>query len=129
MYDSNEVAKRIKEIAKIQNSSIKEILTKAGLSQNTLSNMKTSMPKADNLARIADCLHCSTDYLLSRTDTLDCKWSDKKNIDLTPEEQYLIDIYRKADKRGKRNILRMVQGEDQETGPSTSGTGFTNIIS
>lgn len=33
-----------------------------------MSNMKTSMPKADNLARIADYLDCSVDYLLGRTD-------------------------------------------------------------
>lgn len=33
-----------------------------------MSNMKTSMPKADNLAKIADHLNCSVDYLLGRTD-------------------------------------------------------------
>ena len=30
--------------------------------------MKTSMPKADTLAKIADQLGCSVDYLLGRTD-------------------------------------------------------------
>lgn len=39
-----------------------------GLGQNTMANLKTSMPKADNLAKIADYLNCSVDYLLSRTD-------------------------------------------------------------
>lgn len=39
-----------------------------GLGQNTMANLKTSMPKADNLAKIADYLSCSVDYLLGRTD-------------------------------------------------------------
>lgn len=68
MYKSTEVANRIKTIAKIRNISIREVLINAGLGLNTMSNMKTSMPKADNLARIADCLDCTTDYLLCRTD-------------------------------------------------------------
>ncbi len=33
-----------------------------------MSNLKTSMPKADTLAKIADYLDCSVDYLLGRTD-------------------------------------------------------------
>ena len=39
-----------------------------GIGKNTMSNLKTSMPKADTLAKIADYLDCSVDYLLGRTD-------------------------------------------------------------
>lgn len=68
MYNSANVAKRIKATAKSQNVSVKEVLKNAGLGFNTMSNMKNSMPKADNLARIADFFDCSVDYLLGRTD-------------------------------------------------------------
>jgi transcriptional regulator with XRE-family HTH domain len=37
-----------------------------GISANTLHNMKTSMPKTDTLAKIADYLNVSVDYLLGR---------------------------------------------------------------
>ncbi len=67
MYNSNEVAERIKLFAKSKNISVKKVLEEAELGFNTMSNMKTSMPKADNLAKIADCLGCSVDYLLGRT--------------------------------------------------------------
>lgn len=67
MYNSSNVAERIKSTAKIQNKSVKEVLESVGLGFNTMSNMKNSMPKADNLARIADYLDCSVDYLLGRT--------------------------------------------------------------
>nr|DAR47104.1 MAG TPA: repressor protein [Caudoviricetes sp.] len=33
-----------------------------------MTGYRTSVPKADNLAKIADVLGCSVDYLLGRTD-------------------------------------------------------------
>lgn len=47
---------------------MKQLFVESGLTINTLSNMRSSMPKADNLAVIADRLDCSVDYLLGRTD-------------------------------------------------------------
>lgn len=68
MYSSAKVAEQIKSLAKSKGISVKKLLEDVGLGFNTMSNMKTSMPKADNLARIADYLDCSVDYLLGRTD-------------------------------------------------------------
>lgn len=68
MYQSDYVADRIKALAKSRKVSLKKLLEDVGLGFNTMANMKTSMPKADNLARIADYLDCSVDYLLGRTD-------------------------------------------------------------
>ena len=68
MYDSNKIAERIKVMAQIRGISVRQVLANAGLGYNTMSNMKTSTPKADNLGKIADELDCSVDYLLGRTD-------------------------------------------------------------
>jgi len=68
MYNSNNIAERIKYLAKERQITIKQLLEDVGLGFNTMSNMKTSVPKADNLAKIADRLDCSVDYLLGRTD-------------------------------------------------------------
>ena len=68
MYVSSDIAIRIKTLAKAKGVSVKKLLEDVGLGYNTMSNLKTSMPKADNLARIADYLDCSMDYLLGRTD-------------------------------------------------------------
>ena len=67
MYNSKDIALRIKLLAKQKNIAISEMLEKIGLSKNTMNNFKTSIPKADNLAKIADYLNCSVDYLLGRT--------------------------------------------------------------
>ena len=86
MYNSNHVADRIKFRAKELNISIKQLLIDVDLGKNTMSNFKTSMPKADNLAKIADYLDCSVDYLLGRTDNPDSHKSKTKNYPLPPLE-------------------------------------------
>ena len=68
MYNSSDVSDKIKLLAKLNKVSVKKLLEDVGLGFNTMSNMKKSMPKADNLAKIADYLDCSVDYLLGRTD-------------------------------------------------------------
>lgn len=72
MYNSANVAERIKSLAKFKNIQLKTMLDAININKNALSSMYNgSMPKADNLAKIADYLGCSTDYLLGRTDVPD----------------------------------------------------------
>ena len=68
MYNSLNIAENIKNTAKMKKVTVKCMLADLDLSVNTLQNMKTSMPKSDTIARIADYLNCSVDYLLGRTD-------------------------------------------------------------
>ena len=69
MYAPEKVAESIKNRAKERNIQIKDMLLDLGLNKNTLSTMYSgSMLKGDSLARIADYLDCSVDYLLGRTD-------------------------------------------------------------
>ena len=69
MYESTNIAETIKKTAKTRNIQLKDMLIELHLNKNTLSNMYNgSMLKGDSLARIADYLSCSVDYLLGRTD-------------------------------------------------------------
>lgn len=73
MYTSTKIAERIKAMVKSKNIAIKDLLAGCHLSKNTLSSMLSggSTPKSENLAKIADYLDCSVDYLLGRTDDPD----------------------------------------------------------
>lgn len=72
MYNSQEIAKRIKEQAKKNQISIKEMLAECDMGINAISQMaKGSDMLSKNLAKLADCLDCSVDYLLGRTDLPD----------------------------------------------------------
>ena len=70
-YISSEIAERIKLIEKSKGLTVSTVLKEVNLGRNTMANFKTSMPKADNLAKIADYLDCSIDYLMGRTDDPD----------------------------------------------------------
>lgn len=69
LYNSLNIAEMIKMRAKSQNVIIKDMLINLELGSNTISNMRHGRAIAsDSLARIADYLDCSVDYLLGRTD-------------------------------------------------------------
>lgn len=69
MYKSLNIAEVIKLRAKEKSISLKTMLSDLSLGSNTISNMRHDrMIAADSLARIADYLDCSVDYLLGRTD-------------------------------------------------------------
>ena len=90
MYTSNNVSKRIKQLCKSKNVPVKKMLGDVNLGLNTMSNMKSSMPKADNLAKIADYLNCSVDYLLGRTNNPDMS---SRLPELTKEEWDKIELF------------------------------------
>lgn len=66
MYNSQDIAEHIKNAAAQNNCKLGDMFAELGISANTLHNMKTSMPKTDTLAKIADYLGVSVDYLLGR---------------------------------------------------------------
>lgn len=69
LYKSLYIADGIKTRAKEKGVVLKIMLADLSLGSNTMSNMRHGkMISADSLARIADYLDCSVDYLLGRTD-------------------------------------------------------------
>ena len=69
MYNSQNISKRIKERAQQQGISLGQMLSSCELGINTISKMaKGTDILTQNFAKIADCLDCSVDYLLGRTD-------------------------------------------------------------
>ena len=69
MYNSNEIADRIRTRAREQGHTLREVLTACGLGINTVSKISSGTDILTlNFAKIADYLGCSVDYLLGRTD-------------------------------------------------------------
>ncbi len=69
MYNAQELVQHIKKQAKQQNILIGDMLLACDLNINTLSQISDKKGLSSfSLARIADYLDCSVDYLLGRTD-------------------------------------------------------------
>lgn len=70
MYNSQEIANRIKLLSKQQGKSLAEVLTACNLGVNTVAKINKGADILTlNFAKIADYLDCSVDYLLGRDDT------------------------------------------------------------
>ena len=68
MYDLIDIAFRIKAQAKKRNIHVKDMLAACDLHANTVTQMAAGrVPLSTNLAKIADYLDCSVDYLLGRS--------------------------------------------------------------
>ena len=68
MYDNQLIAQRIKDRAKTQKIKLKIMLSELEMGINWVSQLSSgSNVTAFNLAKIADYLDCSVDYLLGRT--------------------------------------------------------------
>lgn len=68
MYDTHNLAELIKLTAKNRGVTMKEVLSGCNISGNTMSTLYHGKAISfDSLARIADYLDCSVDYLLGRT--------------------------------------------------------------
>ncbi len=69
MYDNQDMSRRIKIRAKEHKISLKKMLADLDMGINLISQLaKGQNITALNLAKIADYLDCSVDYLLGRTD-------------------------------------------------------------
>lgn len=60
--------KRIKKLAKIRGLSLQEVAEKAHIGINTIYKWKNYDPKGTDLAKVANVLHTTTDYLVLLTD-------------------------------------------------------------
>ncbi len=69
MYTAQLTIERIQTLIKEKKLTQKKVLSECGISENTLKKMTDNRGIASfSLARIADCLGCSVDFLLGRTD-------------------------------------------------------------
>lgn len=72
VYNSQDLVQCIKDRAKEQNVLIRDMLNACGLSINAISQISDKRGLSSfSLAKIADYLDCSVDYLLGRTDNPD----------------------------------------------------------
>ena len=98
MYNVLDIKTRIIQMIKARGESVQPFLTAAGLSKSTLDKNNVSMPKADTLAKIADRLGCSVDYLLGRpTDGI------------SPEEQTLLDLFRACSDVDRAQLIDLAE--------------------
>lgn len=107
------LVERIKLKCKENHTSMNALEGELGFGNGTLRRWDERTPGADRLLTLANRLNTSVDWLLTG--------KDPEN--LTPEEKRLIELYRSADERGKRTIIRTAEAENMEQKSSNSMIG------
>ena len=93
LYNSPNVANKIKSYAKAKGIPLKTILDFCELGSNTFSHMLHGRSLAfDSLARIADYLDCSVDYLLGRTDVPEVNKKESNVINIAPKKDFVGEV-------------------------------------
>ena len=108
LYDSSIIANNIKTQAKAKGITIKELLTKCQLGINTVSKLALGTDiYSKNLAKIADCLDCSVDYLLGRTNSPKPYPSHKQAVSRSASgvKMTILPFYRTPSSAGSGSIL------------------------
>ncbi len=84
---------RIKTLIKKQGKTIKEVEKDLNLGNGSISKWDKSSPKLENILKIANYLNTSIDYLATG-----------KEIEISPEDKNILELYHKADEIDKQTI-------------------------
>lgn len=107
------IVERIKQKCTEKGININTLENNCGLGHATIRRWDNNSPAVEKVEIVANLLEVSLDWLIT----------GKEAADLTPEEQQLVDYYRRADERGKRTILRTAESESMELESSSSRIG------
>lgn len=111
LYNSPDVANLIKKYAKHQKIPLKSLLEDCGLGSNTFSHMLHGRSIAfDSLAKIADYLDCSVDYLLGRAAAPASFYGDG----FTAHDKTLVEAYKKQQPALRQAVDKILGIEAEE---------------
>ena len=100
---------KIVEMTKKNNTSATKVLEECGFNRNTLNQISEERGLSSfNLAKIADKLDCSVDYLLCRTQNPEAHKTHASDFVLNSDDRQLadiIEIYQQLDSVGKAKLL------------------------
>lgn len=108
MYIQQEIAERIKKQAKLHNVVLKDMLKNIGTGVNLISHLSKGQEISYlTLAKIADYLDCSVDYLLGRTNEPQIrKIADTHDNSIQdPQTNVLLDIFDELDQINRSKLL------------------------
>ena len=109
MYNSQEIAERIKLRAKQQGKPLAVVLAECGLGKNTVSKISNGTDILTlNFAKIADSLDCSIDFLLNREKQKE-KPIPGSEDGLSEAEQSMLMLFRLVPVKDQGMVTQMIE--------------------
>ncbi len=103
-------ADRLKTIRKNAGMTQEQVANTCGISQSNINTWETgrSLPSFDGLVALANCFVCSVDYLLGR-ESEESIIVINEDLNYSPDEKNLIDLYRKLGSKKKEAVLDYIK--------------------
>lgn len=101
-----DIVNRIQDIMIKKGLNTKKLEELAGLGNGTIRRWNNNYPSCDKIAKIADILNVSTDWLITGKDST-----------LKPEEEELLTTYREISERDRKILLTMARSMLPEATP------------
>lgn len=103
LYYAVEIAQKIRDLAKEKKITIKDMLLEIKLNKNSINTLSNgSMIQCDSLAKIADYLDCSVDYLLGRASQVNYS---ADSFTLNPNERTMLNTFRQLSVSQQQSAL------------------------
>ncbi len=125
MYKSSDVADKLRDMAKLRGVTMKAVLEKAGLSFNIMTGMRTSMPKADTIAKLADALDCSVDYLMGRSPQLQTPGVEQAIVETSRNAAEMLTLYVQLSERDQVLLIGRLQNMVEQQGGGDEASPHT----
>lgn len=123
MYKSSDVADKLRDVAKLRGVTMKDALKKANLNFNMMTMMRTSMPKADTLAKLADELDCSVDYLMGRSPQLHTPGVEQAIVESSRNATEMLSLYVQLSERDQVLLIGRLQNMVEQAQSEKEGRG------
>lgn len=106
------ILERIKTKCVENNTNLKRLEKDLNFGNGTIRKWEKQKPSYDKVVAVANKLNISLDWLIL----------GKETNDISHTEQKLLNLYRQADERGRRNIMRQAEAEISELSSSNNQT-------
>ena len=115
---------RIKELRISQNFTQKDLAEKLSTTQTTIGKYERGELEVnfETLQRLADLFECSIDYLLGRSDDFGNVTVRTDGIQLTADEERLLNTYRRLTEKNKMHVSAYAQVRLEEQDGSASSS-------
>ena len=109
IYSPSDIVDRVTAVSELRGISKRRVLIDCGFGLNTFVNMKKSMPSAGNLAKIADRLGCSVDYLLGRTSEILTPGAGQKTVEASGRLSTMISLFAQLSEAEQERLIGRLQ--------------------
>lgn len=124
-YNPLDVANRLRDLADLRGVPMQQVLLDCGINRNAMTHMRTSMPSASSIAKLADRLDCSIDYLMGRSPQVQTPGVEQAIVESSRNAAEMLALYVKLSERDQVLLIGRLQNMVEQQGGGDEASPHT----